>query len=135
MNERSNKSVIKKKSNKPDFKRKVIMDRNELWQHLRKCEKLHERRKLKRFIYTVLCYTAVLLGICYLQNRLAGATVWDILVEILLCVIISCVCVLINSVIFHQLFKMNQEEEAALEYLKKRLKEKEQEDNYKKEML
>ena len=106
------------------------MDRNELLQHLLKCEKLHERRKLKRFVYTVLFYTAVLFGICYLQNRLAGATVLDILGEILLCVIISCVCVLINSVIFHQLFKMNQEEEAALEYLKKRLKEKEQEDNH-----
>lgn len=135
MNECSNKSVIKEVSNKPDFKRNFVMDKNELIRHIQKCEQLHERRKLKRFIYTVLCYTAVLLGICYLQNRLAGATVWDILGEILLCVIISCVFVLINSVIFHQLFKMNQEEEAALEYLKKRLKEKEQEDNYKKEML
>ena len=105
------------------------MDKKELQQHLQKCEKLHERRKLKRFVCTVLFYTAVLFGICYLQNRLAGATVWDILGEILLCAIISCVCVLINSVIFHQLFKTNQEEEAALEYLKKRLKEKEQEDN------
>ena len=106
------------------------MDRNELWQHLLKCEKLHERRKLKRFVYTVLFYTAVLFGICYLQNRLAGATVWDILGEILLCVILSCVSVLINSIIFHQLFKMEQDEKATIDYLKKRLREKEQEDKY-----
>ena len=106
------------------------MDRNELWKHLKKCEKLHERRKLKRFCYTVLFYTAVLLGICYLQNRLAGATLRDVIGEILLCVIISCVSVLINSVIFHQLFKMSQDEKAAIDYLKKRLKEKEQEDKY-----
>ena len=111
------------------------MDRNELWQHLLKCEQLNERRKRKRFVYTVLFYTAVLFGICYLQNRLAGATVWDVLGEILLCVILSCVSVLINSIIFHQLFKMEQDEQAAIDYLKKRLREKEKEDNHKKEML
>jgi branched-subunit amino acid permease len=111
------------------------MDKNELIRHIQKYEQLHERRKLKRFGYTVLFYTAVLFGICYLQNRLAGATVWDILGEILLCVILSCVCVLVNSIIFHQLFKMEQDEQAAIDYLKKRLREKEKEETHKKEML
>ena len=130
MNECSNKSVKKEVSNKLDFKREVIMNANELWHHLKKCEQLHERRKLKRFAYTVLFYTAVLFGICYMQNRLAGATVWDILGEILVCVIISCVSVLFNSVIFYQLFKKDQDEKTAIEYLRNRLKEKEQEHKY-----
>lgn len=44
------------------FKRKLIMDKNELRYHLQKCEKLNQRRKLKRFCYTVLFYAAVFLA-------------------------------------------------------------------------
>jgi RsiW-degrading membrane proteinase PrsW (M82 family) len=104
------------------------MDKNELRLHLQKCEKLHERRKLKRFCFTVLFYSAVLMVICYLQDRFVDASLWDILGEAVVCILLSIPAVMFNSVIFHQLTKLNQDEEAALEYLRKRLREKEEND-------
>ena len=101
------------------------MDKNELRLHLQKCEKLHERRKLKRFIYTVLFYSVVLFVIFYWQDQLAGASVWDVLAAVVVCIIISIPCVLFNTIIFEQLIRLNKEEEQALEYLRKRLREKE----------
>lgn len=105
------------------------MDKKELLLHINRCEELHERRKLKRSAYIVLFYTAVLLGICYLQGRFDKKNIWHIAVEVVVCIIISCVSVLFNSIIYHQLFKLNQDEEATIEYLRKRLREKEQGDN------
>jgi len=104
------------------------MDKNELRLHLQKCEKLHERRKLKRFIYTVLFYSVVLFVIFYWQDQLAGASGWDVLAAVVVCIIISIPCVLFNTIIFEQLIRLNKEEEQALEYLRKRLREKEEND-------
>lgn len=102
------------------------MDKHELWQHIQKLEKINQRRKLKRFAYTVLFYAAVLFGICYLQGRLEGASIFDLIGEFVVCFIISIPCVLFNIIIFDQLNRVSKEEDEALEFLKKRLKEKEQ---------
>jgi Mn2+/Fe2+ NRAMP family transporter len=106
------------------------MTRNELLLHIHNCEKLNERRKLKRFIYTVLFYAAVYMVICYWQGQL-GRNIWDILSAVVLCLILAIPTVLANTIIFDQLIRKSQEEDAALEYLRKRLREKEQEDDYK----
>ena len=111
------------------------MDRNELLWHLQKCEKLHERNKLKRFIYTVLAYAAGLMLVFYWQEQFSGVDIWEALATIVFCIILSFVICLINALVFGQLFKKSQSEEAALEYLRKRIRDKEQEDNHKKEML
>ena len=104
------------------------MDANELRKLIRKGERKFERRKLKRFVLTVLFYTAVLLVFCYWQGQLEG-DIRHILSLLILCVIVAITSVIFNSVVFEQLLRLNKEEEQALEYLRKRLKEKEQENN------
>jgi hypothetical protein len=103
------------------------MDKNELRYHLQKCEKLNQRRKLKRFCYTVLFYAAVFFGICYLQGRLEGATLFDLIGEFAVCVILSVISTLFNLIVFEQLIRKSKEEDEALEFLRKRLREKEKE--------
>lgn len=104
------------------------MEKKELLELQRKLERKFEQRKLKRVAYTVLFYTAVLFGICCLQDRLVGATLWDALGELLFCFIISCICFVVNAVIFHQLFTINQGEKETLDFLKRRIEVKEKED-------
>lgn len=106
------------------------MTRNELWQHIQKCEKLHERKKLKRFIYTVLFYAAVYMVIFYFLDWFDGADILLILAAIVISIIASVITCFLNATVFWQLFKMSQDEKAAIDYLKKRLREKEQEDKY-----
>lgn len=103
------------------------MDKNELRYHLQKCEKLNQRRKLKRYCYTVLFYAAVFFGICYLQGRLEGANIFELIGEFVVCVILSVISTLFNLIIFEQLIRMDKAEDEALEFLRKRLKEKEKE--------
>ena len=100
------------------------MDRSQLWNLYQKAEKDLERRKLKRFAYTVLFYTVVLLVIFYWQDQLCGS-ILEILGKAFLCIIFAVVIVLINAVIFDQLFRLNGEDKAALENLKKSLENKE----------
>jgi hypothetical protein len=67
--------------------------------------------------------------ICYWQDQLKG-DIWNILSIILLCLIFAIASMLVNSIIFEQLFRLSKEEDAALEYLRKRIREKEQENNH-----
>ena len=53
------------------------MTRNELLMLISNCEKQHERKKEKRFAYTVLFYAAVFFGIFYWQDQLEGANIWE----------------------------------------------------------
>lgn len=111
------------------------MDRNELLLHINRCEELHERRKQKRFIYTVLFYAAVYMVIFYWQEQFSISSISETLAALVVSVIVSVVTCFFNALVFGQLDKVSRDEQAAIDYLKKRLKEKEQEDNYKKEML
>ena len=110
------------------------MDRNELLRHIQQCEKLLQRNKRKRCFRTVLFYTVVLLMIL-LWLGLLGDDIVDWLVRAVFCFIFSFFSFFINLEIFNRLLTQDKEEAVALEYLKKRLREKEQEDNHKKEML
>ena len=100
------------------------MNKAELIQKINKSEKEFDRQKTKRAIYTVLFYTAVLLQILYWQDQF-GHTILDILGSVLVCMVLSFIAFLINTVIFHHLFTKSQAEEKALEYLRKQLEEKE----------
>ena len=104
------------------------MTRNELLMLISNCEKQHERRKLKRFTYTVLFYAAVFFGTFYWQDQLEGANIWEVLGVVVACLIVSVVTCLFNALVFGQLEKVSKDEREALDFLRKRLKEKEQEE-------
>ena len=104
------------------------MDKNELLHHIQQCEKLHHRRQRKRNIILILIYAAVQFWIIYIQDQLDTTSIIPILGEIGSCIILGCIIFYFNLLIWSRVFKKNNEELAALEYLRKRLKEKEQED-------
>ena len=101
------------------------MDKNELWRLIRESEKKFERRKLKRFILTILFYAAVFCAYQYIRS---GLSLSELVEEFVVCLIIAVPFVLFSTVIFDQLSSVSKAEENTLEYLRKRLKEKEQED-------
>ena len=101
------------------------MDKHELWQHIQKLEKINQRRKLKRFAYTVLFYAAVFCQIFWWQGTVSHENIWEVLLGSIL---ISVPYVWFNATVFGQLYRLSKEEDYSLEYLRKRLKEKEQED-------
>ena len=103
------------------------MTRNELLMLISNCEKQHERKKEKRFAYTVLFYAAVFFGIFYWQDQLEGANIWEVLGVVVACLIVSVVTCLFNALVFGQLEKVSREEQEAIDFLRKRLKEKEKE--------
>ena len=105
------------------------MNSNELREMQRKLERKFEQRKLKRFAYTVLFYAAVFFGIFYWQDQLVGETIWDVLGVIMVCVILSIISVVINSIIFYQLFRIDQGEKETLDFLKRRVEVKEKTNN------
>lgn len=104
------------------------MDKNELWRMIQESEKKFERRKLKRFILTVLFYAAVFFAIEYFRS---GLSLFELVGEFIACVVIAVPFVLFSAIIFDQLSSVSKAEENTLEYLRKRLREKEQEENYK----
>lgn len=104
------------------------MDKTELWQLLRKSEKMFARRKFKRMVLTVLLYAAVCFGIIYLQGQLSAENVLHIVGEFVSCIFLGAITYYFNLLVWGYIFRKSQEEEDALAYLRKRLKEKEQED-------
>ena len=102
------------------------MDAKELWRMIQESERKFERRKLKRFILTVLFYAAVFCAYQYIRNSLS---LMELVEEFVLCLIIAVPFVLFSAIIFDQLSSVSKAEENTLEYLRKRLKEKEQDDN------
>lgn len=95
------------------------MDRIEIYKQIKKLEKEYARNKAKRFIYTVLFYTAVYFQIAYLQGRLRGLPVGELIGEFVVCAIIAGVFVWFSSLIFKQLFDMSEREKKNLEYYQK----------------
>lgn len=100
------------------------MDKNELWRLIQKTEKRNERRKLKRFALTVLFYAVVFFAIDYVRSDFALS---ELPGEFVACLILAIPFVLFSSVIFGQLIKASQQEDNALEFLRKMLQEKERE--------
>lgn len=107
------------------------MNSHELRELFRKTERLTKRRRTKRFIYTALFYSAVLFATFHLIDRIRWSDFWDIIGVALVCMILSIPCVLFNSLIFGQLFRASQNEEKAIEFLKKQIEKKEREESRK----
>jgi cell division protein FtsB len=105
------------------------MDKERLLYCLQKCEKQQQKRKRKRCFYTVSFYTVVLLLILYWLGQI-GDSIGDIFVSALFCFIGSFVSYFINLEIFGRILQQEKDEDTALEYLRKRLREKEQENNH-----
>lgn len=102
------------------------MDRNEIWRQIKKLEKLYARNRAKRFIYTVLFYTAVYFQFAYLQGRLRGLPIGELIGEFVVCAIIAGVFVWFSSLVFKQLFDMSEREKKTLEYYQKEFEKLEQ---------
>ena len=103
------------------------MENNELRKLLLEREKMFERRKLKRAIYTILFYAAVYSLVFFWQGRFRSADIWDILSEVVIAIILSGITVLVNGIIFSQLVKVAKAEDEALEYIRKRIEKMDQE--------
>jgi choline-glycine betaine transporter len=108
------------------------MDKNELWRLIQKTEKRNDRRKLKRFIITVLFYAVAFLAIEYVRSDLS---LLELAGEFVACLVLAIPFVLVNLVIFGQLIKASQQEDHALEFLRKMLEEKEREEKRKQKKL
>lgn len=95
------------------------MDKIEMWRLIQKAEKAFKRKKLMRFIYTILFYSVVLFGIMYAQGQVNVASIWDILSSAGISILFSAPGVLLNSVIFNQLYRASEAESKTLENFKK----------------
>ena len=99
------------------------MNRIELWNHIQKTEKMFERRKLKRFAYTVLAFTVGFMLVSHWMGELNTRSLPDTLDTLLGYFIASVISCFINALVFGQLFKASQAEEKTLESLRKQLRE------------
>lgn len=108
------------------------MDKNELWRLIQKTEKRNERRKLKRFSFTVLFYAVAFLTFECIRSDLS---LLDIVGAFVAYLVLAIPFVLFNFVIFSQLIKASQQEDHALEFLRKMLEEKEREEKRKQKKL
>lgn len=105
------------------------MNAKELRESICKCEAMFERRKFRRMIFTVMIYAAACFGIIYLQGQLQVENIWHLLGEVVSCIFLGAIAYFFNLLIWSYTFKQIQDENTTLEYLRKRLKEKEQ-DNH-----
>ena len=103
------------------------MDKNELRMEIEKCEALFERRKFSRTIVLVLIYSAVDFWIICAQDQFNVENIWHILGGIGGSIFLGFCTFCFNAIIWSYVSKKAQDEERTLEYLRKRLKEKEQE--------
>lgn len=110
----------------------ITMDKTELWLLIQKNEKTFGRRKYKRFGLTVLFYAAVFAAVEYIRNDLS---LLELAGSFGICLIIAVPFVLLSFVIFEQLIRLAKDENDTLEYLRKRLKEKEENQPQEKERL
>lgn len=81
-------------------------------------------------ILTVLLYAAIIFGIIYLQGQLRAENIIQIIGEFVSCIFLGAIAYYFNLLLWSHILKKSQDEELTLNYLRNRLKEKEQEDNY-----
>lgn len=103
------------------------MDKERLLHCLQQCEKHQQKRKRKQCFRTVFFYTVVLVGLHY---WFGVRGIEKMLITAAFSFVFSFFAFFINLEIFGRLIEQDKEAEAALEYLRKRLREKEQENNH-----
>ena len=96
------------------------MDRNQIQRLIKHSEEISRRRKQKRAFYTILFYTAVNMLVFYWQGQI-DRNISSILSAVLLSVIISVITFVANLIIFDQLFRLDQEDKAKHEMIKRKL--------------
>ena len=97
------------------------MDRNELWRLIQKKEEEYDRRKFRRFIYTILLYAAVFFVIEFIRSD--NRTALDFLGLALGCIFIAGIFTTFSAIIFGQLHSVGESENRELERLRKKLSE------------
>ena len=107
------------------------MDKIELWRLIKKLEKEYGINKIKRLIYVVLGYAALLIQVSYLTGSLHGLPFGEVIGEFIGCIFISGIFVWINLIIFSQLFRKSESENKTIEYYKKELEKLEKDQNRK----
>lgn len=106
------------------------MDKNELWRLIQKEEKEYDRNKFMRMIVAILLYSSIWFLIFHLQGQHEGASFLLILGDFAACIFIGGITFFFNLLVFHLLFSKSDSENRRIEYLKKQLKEMEQENNH-----
>jgi hypothetical protein len=105
------------------------MDEKELRMLLQKSEAMFERRKFRRMIFAILVYSVAYFAIFYIRDEIAFDSFVVFLLEIAGCIFIGFISFLFNALLWTYLCRKSEDENNALEYLRKRLREKEQENN------
>ena len=95
------------------------MDRNELWRLIQQKEKEYDRKKFKRFIYTILLYAAVFFVLEFIRG--GSFKVLDILGLAVGCIFIGGIFATFSAIIFGQLNRVSEAENKELERLKEKL--------------
>ena len=106
------------------------MNANELRELIRKSETEFDRRKFRRMIFAILVYSVAYFAVFYMRDEIAFDSIMTFLLEIVGCIFIGFISFLFNALLWIYLCKKSEDENNSLEYLKKRLREKEQEDKY-----
>lgn len=106
------------------------MDAKELRELIRKSEAEFERRKFRRMILVILLYTAISCLVLFSKEPIWEESFLTIVKSIAGCVLIGFFLFYFNLLIWGYVFRKSEDENNTLEYLRKRLREKEQENNH-----
>lgn len=97
------------------------MDKNELRLYIAKTEKMFDKRRNKRAIYTILGYAVFFLLVAYCSNGFSLLDLWGTIRAVVSCVVLSAIHVFINAAVLGHLFIENEAEKRVIEDLKKQL--------------
>jgi len=86
-----------------------------LFDLIQKREKLYEKKKTKRTIIVILCFSIIFFCIFYFNFEVKGL---DILYTVLMSIFCGCIYFYINFIIFHIMYKYSFEENAELKHLR-----------------
>jgi hypothetical protein len=106
------------------------MDKNELRLLIQQKDEEFERNKVRRTICVIIFYATVFFGIFWWRGEFNGLSVWQILFAVPICFFGAMFYVWANSLIFVPWFRKSEDENKALERLKKQLEEVEKDDIY-----
>ena len=91
-----------------------------MWLQIQETERRIERAKLKRNIIAILCFAVAYFALFYSLQKPEG---WNILGDALVAIVLAAIHFLVHTLIFSQLFRINNSENSCLESLKKELSE------------
>ena len=107
------------------------MNSHELRELLRKTESISESKKLKRAIFAILIYSAVLFAIFWLLGQIDTTNVLEILGAIGVSIILGGITFFFNALIWIPLCEESEKENRAIAFLKKQIEQKEREESRK----